>query len=143
MDVHARMIFLDFEFFWPEVHFFLNSFFSALSSNKEATRTKPSVMSRVVLEHSAATEQNLELLQRNVALSAHAAKVTKSALQPLLNEADGGQAKLASIVTTVTMPLVEEIQQLLALIEKDMARFATAKSRHDMLKSLVVSSNTL
>jgi hypothetical protein len=93
-------------------------------------------MSRTALELSAAAEQELEMLQRNVALAAHAAKSTRMALQPLLNEADGGQAKLSQTVRSVTMPLVEEIQQLLAVVEKDMARYATAKSRHDMLESL-------
>ncbi len=94
-------------------------------------------MSRVTIEKSAAIEQQLDVLQRNVSLAAHAAKTTKTALQPLLNEADGGQAKIAQTVRLVTMPLVEEVQALLAVLERDMAQYATAKSRHDMLESLM------
>jgi hypothetical protein len=93
-------------------------------------------MSRVTVENAGAIDQQLELLQRNVSLAAHAAKTTKAALQPLLNAADGGQAQVAQTLRSVTMPLVEELQQLLAVVERDMARYATAKSRHDMLESL-------
>jgi ABC-type transporter Mla subunit MlaD len=93
-------------------------------------------MSRVALEESAALEQHLKTLQRNVTLAAAAAKTTRGALQPLLNEADGGQAKLAQTVRSVTMPLAEELQQLLAVVERDVARYAAAKARHDMLESL-------
>ena len=96
----------------------------------------PQVWRHAAVEAIAHTEaQMIDLVAAGKELSVAQQNLRRSLL-PLLEEAHGGQLKLAESLRASTGPAVEAVVQLVKTIEEEMFNYAHEKTRHTMLLDL-------